>query len=56
MTGDEICVVCGKPGATVYRWIGERGEYVHAHCDRARETSPSEARQEWSINAWLMRG
>lgn len=55
MTGHEVCELCGKPGADVaYIRSGmTKVTYRHAACDRGREFSPSEERQEWSLDQWL---
>jgi hypothetical protein len=55
---NEICQICGKPGATVAYFATGMTEVVYRHheCDRhgaPRELSPSEERQAWSINEWL---
>jgi len=54
----ERCELCGAPGATVAYFATGMAAVVYRHheCDRRsgrRELSPSEERQEWSIDQWL---
>jgi hypothetical protein len=61
MNGTETCEICGKPNANVAYFRTGMAEIVYRHheCDRKalmREASPSEERQEWGINQWLVRG
>jgi len=51
------CHICGKDGAGVAYFATGMAEVVYRHheCDRPREVSPSEERQEWSIDQWLRR-
>jgi hypothetical protein len=50
---EKACELCGKPNADVayFRTGMTTVVYRHAACDRRRELSPSEERQEWG---WLM--
>jgi hypothetical protein len=51
------CEICGGPNAEVayFRTGMRQVTYHHAACDRGRERSPSEERQEWGIEQWLKR-